>query len=340
MRKVDRSEFGEPSSLASLDENGISELERARVYYATPRTKSFSFAVYKKADVKCALERLFHGKCAYCEARYDVTEPVDVEHYRPKGPAQDDSHQGYWWLAATWSNLLPCCIDCNRKRRQPTAVAIATLEEMLEPMTGNRAVRELQTGKESSFPIKGTRVIVEPSLIDAEALLEAEEPLLLDPCRDEPSQHIVFHIDRSNPIGIVYPRSLNDAIQHLPAGSNEATQLTLLAKTAVAAGMSDRGAVSIQVYGLNRLRLVQERTRVLRKLEFLGKTIQDISGTADDLSGLRGQSEAAECTRIAAVNNLRNMVYRTMAEVQSMAGPEAPFSAMVRAWIDRFKATL
>ncbi|MEF9674035.1 hypothetical protein QNM99_25505 [Pseudomonas sp. PCH446] len=46
---------------------------------------------------------------------------MDVEHYRPKGAVSEDaSHPGYWWVAMDWDNLLPSCIDCNRKRKQVT----------------------------------------------------------------------------------------------------------------------------------------------------------------------------------------------------------------------------
>ena len=44
----------------------------------------------KDAEVKAALEKLFYGKCAYCETFYSVQAPVDVEHYRPKSAVEGD----------------------------------------------------------------------------------------------------------------------------------------------------------------------------------------------------------------------------------------------------------
>jgi uncharacterized protein (TIGR02646 family) len=77
--------------------------------------------VYKDGAVKAALDAMFHGKCAYCEFMYIGGMPVDIEHFRPKGAVIVGGKMrkpGYYWLAAKWENLLPSCIDCNRKRDQ------------------------------------------------------------------------------------------------------------------------------------------------------------------------------------------------------------------------------
>ncbi|MEF9674033.1 hypothetical protein QNM99_25495 [Pseudomonas sp. PCH446] len=47
--------------------------------------------------------------------------------------------------------------------------------------------------------------------------------------------------------------------------------------------MSLKGSVSIHVYGLNRLGLVQERTRLLRQLEFLEMLALEVGSMADEL---------------------------------------------------------
>ncbi|MEK9939970.1 MAG: hypothetical protein VW548_03245, partial [Methylotenera sp.] len=151
MRKVDRASVPAPASLVGAGCSGAEELNKARDYYSalakkaelsavakgkkpkaaksakakksaeeTKSRKAFEFKAYKNDDVRHALFTLFHGKCAYCEARYDTTAPVDIEHFRPKGGIDGTDHLGYWWFAATWLNLLPSCIDCNRKREHPT----------------------------------------------------------------------------------------------------------------------------------------------------------------------------------------------------------------------------
>src|SRR4051794_40282979 len=53
------------------------------------------------------LVRIFHGKCAYCEARFQpANTPPHVDHYRPKGEVTVErnliDHQGYFWLACEW----------------------------------------------------------------------------------------------------------------------------------------------------------------------------------------------------------------------------------------------
>src|SRR5688500_1280853 len=118
MRAVERGQC--PPGLDGPDSVGGRERARAIAFYADEanRDESFDFRAYGHDDVKLELERMFHQKCAYCESDYGATEPVDVEHYRPKGaflrPDGSLSNPGYYWLAAEWTNLLPSCIDCNR----------------------------------------------------------------------------------------------------------------------------------------------------------------------------------------------------------------------------------
>jgi len=72
---------------------------------ARHRRRTFKFTAYRHRALKEALEKIFNGKCAYCEWRYAGGSYFEVEHYRPK------NH--YYWLAAQWSNLLPSCKRCN-----------------------------------------------------------------------------------------------------------------------------------------------------------------------------------------------------------------------------------
>ena len=61
------------------------------------QNKKKVFNAYGNDAVKAALEKLFHGKCSYCESHYSATQPIDVEHYRPKNVGT-----GYFWMAAVW----------------------------------------------------------------------------------------------------------------------------------------------------------------------------------------------------------------------------------------------
>lgn len=307
MRRVARGAGPPPKSLGARGRDGTCELDRAREHYRAPydrATGSYAFAAYKAAEVKTRLEDLFHGKCAYCETPYASTAPVDVEHYRPKGAVEgDDSHLGYWWLAMAWDNLLPSCIDCNRRRKQVTPIgnpSLVVLNEQARSVSGSRVV---QSGKKDAFPIAGARAMTEG------ADLTAELPLLLNPAEDDPDEHLAYHLGIANPIALVLP-------------SNDPETGTA----------SVRGSTSIQVYGLNRLGLVQERTRILRHLQFLEMLVVELSKVADDLEA-DGASPAVE----QAVLRLRFLQQQLLAEIRKLAAPNAPYSSMVRAWIAEFK---
>lgn len=301
MRAVDRGADPSPAALDSRDRNNLTELERARAHQTStvPGKGSFEFAVYKNDQVKRRLEALFHGKCAYCETYYSASAPVDIEHYRPKGAVSEDPvHPGYWWLAMRWDNLLPSCIDCNRKRKQIVLQPGTSLAE-LQRLSRSAAGNPLGSGKKDSFPVAAGGIRALPEL----ATFTDERALLLDPGQDDPEEHLDFLPLNGEPIGIVCARG---------------------------APPSERGVTSIHVYGLNRLGLVQERTRILRHLEFLGDLVVELGSMAADIEGREP----------AVAQRLRFLQDRTAAEMAAMAAPEAPYSAMATAWIRNFRERL
>lgn len=146
-------------------------------------------AVYKHPEVRMALEKLFHDKCAYCEWKPIGGSDWDVEHYRPKGRvAEREDHPGYYWLAYTWSNLYLSCTHCNQKRKDKPRWADPT---------------ELPAaGKLDQFPLddESTRVMSH----GGNDHLADEDTLLIDPCYDDPEDYLGF-----DPIGQVF--SLEDS---------------------------------------------------------------------------------------------------------------------------------
>ncbi|SHI89043.1 TIGR02646 family protein [Hymenobacter daecheongensis DSM 21074] len=79
-------------------------------------------AIYGAAAVKAALAADQHGKCCYCESKFEATGFGDVEHFRPKAgvrqqPKSALEKPGYYWLAYEWSNLLYSCEICNRRHK-------------------------------------------------------------------------------------------------------------------------------------------------------------------------------------------------------------------------------
>ena len=187
MIKVDRSLIPEPAVL-SARHKGKTEQDRAIAKFnkhinenQDPLKFKFNYTAYKNKRLKQALTALFHGKCAYCESRYAGSQPMDVEHWRPKGKvdATSGEYPGYYWLAATWGNLLPSCIDCNRSRKQYDSY----LKE------------EFNLGKETQFPVLNDDYLVKhrkPHTYDKDNTGGPEVPLLVNPCTDDPSQFFYY----------------------------------------------------------------------------------------------------------------------------------------------------
>jgi len=231
MIRVDRSRVPVPEVFRP---GGRSERERGAAYefFAAQkeRQRRFDFTAYKVPEVKLALTELFHGKCAYCESRLMASAGLDIEMYRPKGGvAASSKHPGYWWLAFEWTNLLISCIDCNRSR--------------VHMEVDQRAV----SGKANRFPLADES----KRAFGPEDDLSREEPLLLDPCVDEPDEHLVF--DWS---GLV-------------------------------ASETPRGQTTIAVLGLNRVGLVEARARAARELRLSLDLLPALSGSDPNDSGRR-----------------------------------------------------
>ncbi|ESZ51040.1 endonuclease [Mesorhizobium sp. L2C054A000] len=339
MRRVDRASVAEPAILQKPFKDGRTEFDRAAAHYAGGSAGSYEFARYSDASVKQALETLFHGKCAYCESAYSNVHPVDVEHYRPKSAVEGvRNHRGYWWLGMQWDNLLPSCIDCNRRRDQKVPVPTeATAEPFFMPGAMDPS-QSLLAGKATLFPL--ARESFRATEIDRN--IDSEERLLLDPTRDDPRLHLRFYVDRSRLVGLVYPAG-ETAI--LP---NPQVNLSDLALAAARAGVSAMGAVSIQVYGLNRLGLVQARTRHLRDLEFLYKLSVELA----ELSAEFGEAIAMRKARLAKLpaaraktagkdietdekvcKRLEEFATEIRSKLKELMDPKAPYSELSGAWL-------
>lgn len=135
-------------------------------------------SVYADDRVKAALEELFHGKCAYCESDILAAFDWDVEHFRPKGRvAEREDHPGYYWLAYNWENLFPSCQHCNQNRKD-------------RPLWEDSALGSA-AGKLDQFPLadESTRALGPASD------LATEKRLLIDPCADQPEDHLRFAVD-------------------------------------------------------------------------------------------------------------------------------------------------
>ena len=298
MRKVNRSLIAVPEVLEKPETT--KEYKAAKKYHEARKKsgKKPGFELYKNESVRQALERLFHRKCAYCEARYAATQVMDVEHFRPKGAVEKavlasgkGQHPGYWWLAMEWSNLLPSCVDCNRARYH-----------VFE--NGKR----IKVGKKDQFPLRaGSFHGVEPGDEDG------EECLLLNPCKDDPEEHLVF--------------MAKEFEQRLEA-KEPARQGYLFPKE-----RSEMGEQSILVYGLNRPGLVIDRRELLGILFNRMITIQ---GLVRLLAREMARDEPDE----EQVAEIEDLLVHEMSALEEFIQPNRPYSVMARHHVERFLESL
>lgn len=186
---VDRNRIKKPTFFFSKEyEEKIKELYG--FYENTERSQKRFLDFYLPKEVNNSLEKLFNGKCAYCESyivkeikfeskaqfvqkkmpnlKMNAISPnlEFVDHFRPRNNAKGYDTKGtdlehYWWLSYEWKNLYYCCSDCKKQK-------------------GNW------------FPVSGERAKInrEIDLID-----KAENRYLVDPCNDRPSKCFNFDIN-------------------------------------------------------------------------------------------------------------------------------------------------
>lgn len=191
-----RSRFlvAQPAVLASVGSPAAIERAKAIAYYtgATPPKGNMPFTVYRRQEIKDTLNTLFASKCAYCESIYIATQPMEVEHYRPKGEVRTAAGVtlpiGYWWRASTWENLLPSCTDCNRERWHKVGR------------------KNFKYGKHSKFPLASAHHATN------EAGIAVEDPLLIDPSAEDPSAHMGFRFGQSQD-AIAYAKMISDTAE-------------------------------------------------------------------------------------------------------------------------------
>lgn len=226
---VERSKDVPPSLLA---QPSLDQTQEARDYYKhwSPSDAAFgAFTRYRGYDVHQALRKDFSWKCAYCEKQLEKGS-FEVEHYRPKGEVAGCNHPGYWWLALTWTNLLPTCAGCNKGLHQHIVTVATTLAEVEAMQT--TSPNQLH-GKATQFPVGAGRLSAE---IDDHAI---EQPHLMDPTRTDPEPHLRWRHD-----GL----------------------LSVVEAADGPGGPSILGAETIKCVALNRLDLAENRTQILDRL--------------------------------------------------------------------------
>lgn len=138
-------------------------------------------ACYRDTTIE-ALSLLYNDKCSVCE-RQRGTE-LQVDHYRAKKTRNHKTNihynqPGYYWLAYTWSNLLPLCSKCNNNKSNKFPLAGWTHT--------NRVTSHINTSGLSPF-----------LPYDLNWLQNRESPLIINPEHEtNPEKHFVFLKDGS-----------------------------------------------------------------------------------------------------------------------------------------------
>jgi 5-methylcytosine-specific restriction endonuclease McrA len=191
MREIDKTTVAQPKTTAHHHRTFFRRVQKV-IDQKSLASKSRSFTGYDEAETRDVLRVLYAGgytlgpngekeygpKCAYCESTVETVAALQVEHYRPKKEVTGEpthQHQGYYWLAYEWTNLLYACPRCNG------AGAKANL-----------------------FPVGGPRVGAEPrdqagqlefaKFVASSSTLQGEQPLLLHPEVDRDlDRHLAFN---------------------------------------------------------------------------------------------------------------------------------------------------
>lgn len=150
--------------------------------------------IYGNATVVAKLNNIYKCKCAYCES-YEP-EP-EVEHYRPKKGITGEVHEGYYWLCYEWSNLMPACHDCNKRRSK-----------------GNHFPVE---GSRQNAPVLNAGVIdLNENRLNSNTLSILEIPLLLNP---EFPGFDPFYFFKINANGMFKPRPNKTTLDYRKAAT-------------------------------------------------------------------------------------------------------------------------
>lgn len=169
------------------------------------------------------VKNVFHNKCAYCETR-EVRSPYHAEHFRPKAKVtikiagkkkqqvckaldefgQHVKHPGYFWLAYTWSNLLPSCNYCNTALGKKNQFPINNTHVSVRLLKQDEVTNLTCPRIKSKDPSRGNVYYLQP-----EDLSVMEDPLLLHPYLDDPCDHLVF-----GEFGVVTPRDGSKKGEH------------------------------------------------------------------------------------------------------------------------------
>lgn len=205
---------------------------------------------YKPPEAKARLKLDQFGKCAFCEARFMDTAGGDVEHFRPKkrydeyvpplitSTEQIDTNLGYFQYVYDWDNHLWSCKECNQTYKKNYFDLLPA--DIDEPPPDSDDFDDERSFLEAVADWGKHKL---PARDEWNAKGTEESPVLIDPTKEDPREHINFN----TVTGMAYPAPLDDRNQQEHKSSA-------------------RGGKCINVLGLNRAELVFSRLRHLTML--------------------------------------------------------------------------
>jgi uncharacterized protein (TIGR02646 family) len=259
--------MGELAERARLEAHDFFSLETR-----STRQRQYDFEQFGLLDhpeVAGALTALSDGRCAFCSRGGRADAGLAAHRLRPPQDAVASdgttSRRHYWWLAYEWRNLYPACTDC----------------------------RHAQGAK---FPTASRRVRVGTTV----ELAEREEPLLLDPCADDP-EAVLIYLDQGEVVS-----------------------------------SDQRGKATIETFDLNRPALIEERAVAVASTRTLLREAQRlldaerINEFADALVDLYLKVPPFAAVRRQFVNQWVQFRWRRVERALALAtGEEGSLAALV-----------
>ncbi|WP_256350369.1 AAA family ATPase [Pseudomonas gingeri] len=165
MQRFDRSFVPPPSWLqsreASVSRQAVADYFLAdQTKRAQTRAPELDFNL-DHPSVHVSLDRLFHGKCAFCERR----GPTSFYRFRPGegvSPVEHtpDAHLYYFWLSNAWENIYPICNGCEPDR--PGYFPVRGTRSPLPTQGQLEAYAAESLGEWRDYPLKERHLLLDP----------------------------------------------------------------------------------------------------------------------------------------------------------------------------------
>ncbi|ODS37053.1 MAG: hypothetical protein A7316_01695 [Candidatus Altiarchaeales archaeon WOR_SM1_86-2] len=220
-----------------------------------------------------------------------ATQPMDVEHWRPKNAVFNEDTKKLMKPGYYW-------LGADWNNLFPACIDCNRARNHKHYLTGEKT----KLGKANRFPVGD-----ENRRWRKHTYQNQEKPLLLNPCQDKPEKYLEFIEDEERKVCIVR------------------------AKLDESGNPKEKAKMSIEVYGLNRLGLIQNRQEKLLSIKM------GLNWISEKTKKLLAENNPIEKQRI------ENDITRIMGDLELQTKPEnelAQYTLMVEQVIERFKSSI